>query len=135
MHEFDMVMGPESIQTIFRLIGERQGERIEKRMREKFDIDEWTPEIFAKYIVEDVFEPALGEGGAEVKVEDDVLVIKFKVCPFERAGMDITKKYYCTYTEGLTENSAKMAFSNAEIIDEKLKSEGEPDCTIRIKIK
>jgi hypothetical protein len=135
MNEFDMVMGPESIQTIFRLIGERQGKAIEKRMKEKFNIDEWTPEKFAEFLVKDVFNPALGEGGAEVSVSGDELTIKFMVCPFERAGIDISKKYYCTYTEGLTEQSAKEAFGEAEIISEKLKSEGQPHCTLKIKIK
>ena len=33
MEKFDEVMGPESIQTIFRLIGEHQGEEIEKRLK------------------------------------------------------------------------------------------------------
>ena len=136
MSEFDMVMGPETIMTIFRLIGERQGEAIEKRMREKFNVKEWTPSDFANYIVKDVFEPALGEGGAEVIVSsDNELIIKFKICPFEKAGIDISKKFYCTYTEGLTENSAKKAFGDAEIISEDLKSNGAPICTIKIKIK
>ncbi|MHA1270062.1 MAG: methanogen output domain 1-containing protein [Candidatus Helarchaeota archaeon] len=134
--EFDAVMGPESIQTIFRLIGERQGEAIEKRMREKFNVDKWTIDKFTEYLIKDVFMPALGEDGAEITITDDnELIIKFKICPFEKAGIDISKKFYCTYTEGLTENSAKKAFGNAEIIDEKLKSDGAPECIIKIKIK
>ena len=135
MSEFNMVMGPESIQTIFRLIGERQGEKIEKRMKEKYKVDKWTPEKFAELIVNDVFNPALGEGGAEVTVSGNEIIIKFIICPFERAGIDISKKFYCTYTEGLTENSIKQAFGNAEITNEELKSDGAPNCTIKITIK
>ena len=46
MDEFNNVMGPETIQTIFRLIGERQGEAVEKRVKEKNNVDKWTPELF-----------------------------------------------------------------------------------------
>ena len=36
MDEFDKVMGPETIQTIFRLIGENQGAVVEQRLKEKY---------------------------------------------------------------------------------------------------
>ena len=35
MNEFDNVMGPETIQTIFRLIGENHGANIEQKIKEK----------------------------------------------------------------------------------------------------
>ena len=105
-------------------------------MKEKFGVSEWTPEKFAELIIKDVFNPALGEGGAEVNITgDNELTIIFKICPFEKAGIDISTKFYCTYTEGLIETALKHAFNDIEIVNEELKSEGAPQCTIKIKIK
>jgi len=135
MQEFYNVMGPESIQTIFRLIGERQGATVEQRMRERYNVDSWTPQKFAELIVKDVFDPALGTGNSEVKIEGDEIIIIFKVCPFDRAGIDISSKFFCTYTEGLVETSLAKAFGNIETVKEELKSDGAPECIFRIKIK
>lgn len=134
MKELDNVMGPESIRTIFRLIGERQGESIEKRMKEKFNIDEWTPEKLADKLIQDIFEPALGEGQAEIEVKGDQLVISLGVCPFKRAGIETSNKFYCTYTEGLIETVAKKALGDVSFAIEDLVSEGEPCCTFKINL-
>lgn len=134
MKELDNVMGPESIRTIFRLIGERQGEEIEKRMKEKFNIDDWTPEKFAEKLIKDVFDPALGEGQAEIKIEGNELIISLGVCPFKRAGIDTSNKFYCTYTEGLIETVAGKALGDVNFTSEDLISQGKPCCTFRIKL-
>lgn len=134
MEELDKVMGPESIQTIFRLIGERRGKAIENRMREKFDVDEWTPELFAEKFVKDVLDPALGKGQSEINVEGNTLKVGIKVCPFKRAGIDISEKFYCTYTEGLIDYAARNAFGEIQFQSEDLISEGNACCVFKIEI-
>lgn len=134
MKELDNVMGPESIRTIFRLIGERQAESIEARMKNKFNIDKWTPEKFAEKLIQDVFEPALGEDQAEIEIKEDQLVISLGVCPFQRAGIETSNKFYCTYTEGLIETVAKKALGNVSLVSEDLISEGKPCCTFKIQL-
>jgi predicted ArsR family transcriptional regulator len=134
MKELDNVMGPESIRTIFRLIGERQGEEIEKRMKDKFRVDDWTPEKFAEKLIQDVFDPALGEGQAEIKIEGEDLIISLGVCPFKRAGIDTSNKFYCTYTEGLIETVADKALGGVTFKSEDLISEGKPCCTFKLKL-
>ncbi|TXT64571.1 MAG: hypothetical protein BAJALOKI3v1_190011 [Promethearchaeota archaeon] len=134
MEELDKVMGPESIQTIFRLIGERRGKAIENRMRDKFNVDEWTPELFAEKFVEDVLDPALGKGQSDIKVEGNQLTVSVRICPFKRAGIDISEKFYCTYTEGLIDETAKNAFGNIKFQSEDLISEGNACCVFKIEI-
>lgn len=134
MEQFDNVMGPESIQTIFRLIGENQGEAIEKRLKQKYKIDNWTMELFAEKLQNDVLDPALGEGQSEIKVEKNGLTVKMQVCPFKKAGIDITGKYFCTYTEGLIETVAKLALGDGEFTSVKLRSVDNCDCEFKIKV-
>ncbi|MBD3196448.1 MAG: hypothetical protein GF317_15420 [Candidatus Lokiarchaeota archaeon] len=135
MQEFNNVMGPESIRTIFRLIGERQGESVEKRMREKFNIKEWTPELFAEKFVKDVLDPALGENQSVIEIEGNDLIVKVNVCPFKRAGIDISNKYYCTYTEGLIDYAAKRAFGNVEFKALDLISNENSCCEFKLSIR
>ena len=80
MDEFNNVMGPESIQTIFRLMGEKVGETVEKRIKEKYKVDSWTPELFADKFVSDVLEPAMGEGEAEISINGNELNVILKLC-------------------------------------------------------
>ncbi|MHA1527319.1 MAG: hypothetical protein ACTSQD_09820 [Promethearchaeota archaeon] len=134
MEKFDDVMGPESIQTIFRLIGEHQGEEIEKRLKQTHKIDNWTKELLAEKLQNDVLNPALGEDQSEVKVESDGLTVKMKVRPFKKAGIDITGKYFCTYTEGLIETVAKLALGDGEFTSVKLRSVDNCDCEFKIKV-
>jgi len=134
MEKFDEVMGPESIQTIFRLIGELQGEEIEKRLKQNHKIDNWTKELLAEKLQNDVLNPALGEDQSEIKVESDGLTVKMKVCPFKKAGIDITGKYFCTYTEGLIETVAKLALGDGEFTSVKLRSVDNCDCEFKIKV-
>ena len=134
MEQFDNVMGPESIQTIFRLIGENQGETIEKQLKQKHKIDNWTKEIFAETLQRDVLDPALGEGQSDIKVENDGLTVVMNVCPFKKAGIDITGKYFCTYTEGLIETVAKHALGDGEFKSVKLRSTDNCDCEFKIKV-
>lgn len=134
MEKFDDVMGPESIQTIFRLIGEHQGEEIETRLKQKYKIENWTKELFAEKLQNDVLNPALGEAQSEIKIGNDGLNVSMKVCPFKRAGIDITGKYFCTYTEGLIETAAKLALGNGEFSSVKLRSVDNCDCEFKIKI-
>ena len=133
MEEFDNVMGTETIQTIFRLIGENQGTSVEKRLREKHNIDKWTTELFAEKFGKDVLDPALGEGNYEIKVESDGLSVLLKVCPFQRAGIDISNKFYCTYTEGLIETVVAKAFEGVSFTSEKLRATDNCDCSFKIK--
>ena len=126
--EFNNVMGPETIQTIFRLIGEQVGESVAKR------INATTPEEFAEKFLTDVLQPALGKDGAEIRVEGNELNVLLKACPFERAGIDISNKFYCTYTEGLIETAAKKSLGDLEFISEKLRAVDKCDCSFKINL-
>lgn len=134
MDEFANVMGPETIQTIFRLMGEKIGETVEGRVKEKYKIDSWTPELFAEKFVTDVLEPALGEGEAEITINGSELNVVLKLCPFKKAGTKIDNKFYCTYTEGLIETAAKKAFPNIEFKSIKLRAVDNCDCNFSITI-
>ena len=135
MDEFNNVMGPESLQTIFRLIGENQGTAIEKRMREKYNVVDWTPEKLSELLIKDVFEPAIGEGYAEIKTEGNEMIVKIKACPFKQAGIKIEDKFYCTYTEGLIDTVSKLTMKNTEFITQLLQSDGKDCCQFKIILK
>ena len=126
--EIDRIMGHESLQTIFRLMGESVGESVSKR------IDAKTPEDFASKFQKNVLEPALGAGGAEVTVSGDEISVIVKVCPFQQAGIDISNKFYCTYTEGLIETAVKNSLGKAELVSEKLRAVDKCDCSFKIKL-
>lgn len=132
--ELDNVIGSESIQNIFRLIGENQGDAIETRMKKRYEIDNWTLEQFANSLIKDVLEPALGEDSGEYTLNDDELILNIKVCPFKREGINITNKLYCSYTEGLIEMAAKRAFQDIEFKNEDSQAKGGPSCLFKIKI-
>ncbi|MHA1784704.1 MAG: methanogen output domain 1-containing protein [Candidatus Helarchaeota archaeon] len=135
IEEMNNIMGPETIKTVYRLIGERVGESIVDRMKNRFNIETWTPENFSDAIVKDVLTPVLGEGGAEVKAENGNIRVKLNVCPFEAADMDITHLFYCTYTEGLIQTSASKAFEkDVELEAISLKAEGKPSCEFLLKL-
>ncbi|MHA1294630.1 MAG: hypothetical protein ACTSQJ_18490 [Promethearchaeota archaeon] len=124
--EIDTIMGTESLQTIFRLMGERVGESIAKRINAK------SLEVFAEKFLKDVLEPALGVGGAEIKVEGNEISVILKVCPFAKAGIDISNKFYCMYTEGLIETAAKNSLGNVEFKSLKLRAVDKSDCSFKI---
>ena len=126
--EIDRIMGHESLQTIFRLMGESVGESVSKRINAK------TPEDFASKFLKNVLEPALGAGGAEVNLSDNEISVIVKVCPFQKAGIDISNQFYCTYTEGLIETAAKNSLGNIEFISEKLRAVDKCDCSFKIKL-
>lgn len=134
MAEFDMVMGKESIQTIFRLMGEGVGVTVEKGLREKYKISNWTPQIFVEKLLSDVLEPVMGESGAEINLDGGNINVILKVCPFKRAGIDISNKYYCTYTEGMIETATKNALNDIEFHTLKLRAVDNCDCQFKIKI-
>ncbi len=129
IQEINNIMGQESLQTIFRLMGERVGESIAKR------INATTPEDFAEKIKTDVLEPALGKGGAEITLNGDEISVILKKCPFEAAGIEIKTRFYCTYTEGLVETVSKNSLGNVEIVSEKLRAVDNCDCSFKIKLK
>lgn len=103
-------------------------------MKEKFTIEKWTPENFAEKLTEIVLEPTLGDGQSEIKIEDDSLTVKIKVFPFQKSGIDINDKSYCTYTEGLIETAAKNALNVINFKSEHLKATGADACIFKIKI-
>ncbi len=135
MKEFNNVMGPETIQTIFRLIGENQGETIVERIQEKYDIKSWTLQELADKLISDVFEPALGENQALIDLKGNEMNIVLKTCPFKKAGINIDNKFYCTYTEGLIETIARKAFNNVEFESQKLRAIDKCDCQFRLDVK
>jgi hypothetical protein len=134
MDEFNNVMGPETIQTIFRLIGERQGEAVEKRLRNKYNINKWTPELFAEKLTKDVIEPAVGTGESEINIKGNEISVVIKDCPFKRAGIKIANKFYCTYTEGLIETIAKKALGAKEFESLELRAVAKCDCKFLLKL-
>ena len=135
MAEFDKIMGKESIQTIFRLMGEEVGVSVEKRLKEKYKIESWTSQVFVEKLLSDVLEPVMGEGGAEISMNGNSITVILKVCPFKRAGIDISNKYYCTYTEGMIETAINSAFNNTEFHTLKLRAVDNCDCQFKIEIK
>ncbi|MFX1396335.1 MAG: hypothetical protein ACFFAS_04745 [Promethearchaeota archaeon] len=135
MTEFNNVMGPETIQTIFRLIGENQGATIEERIRNKYNISSWTLQELADKLITDVFDSALGQNQAVIDVNGNEMKIVLKICPFKKAGIKIENKFYCTYTEGLIETIAKKAFSDIEFESKKLRAVDKCDCIFAINIK
>ncbi len=126
--EIDNIMGTESLQTIFRLMGEGVGEAVAKR------INATEPDAFAEKFQKDVLEPALGDGNAILKVEGNEISVQLKVCPFARAGIDISNKYYCSYTEGLIETAAKNSLGNISFKSEKLRAVDNCDCSFKIQV-
>lgn len=127
------VMGPESVQTVFRLIGETQGEAVEKRLRKKYNVTDWKLEQFADCLAKDVLTPALGEGQAKFEVANGELTLKIGTCPFERANMKISDKLYCTYTEGMIEHAFKSALKSIEFKREALIADKKEQCVFKIK--
>lgn len=134
MDEFNNVMGPETIQTIFRLIGERQGEAVEKRLREKYAINKWTPEDFVEKLSTDVIDSAVGTGASEININGDELTVTIKDCPFKRAGIKISNKFFCTYTEGLIETAVKHALDKIEFKSLTLRAIDNCNCSFLIKV-
>jgi hypothetical protein len=134
MAEFDNVMGKESIQTIFRLMGEEVGVSVEKRLREKYNIDTWTPQVFVEKLLSDVLNPVMGEGGADINFDGSTINVVLKVCPFKRAGIDISNKYYCTYTEGMIETAARSALNEVKFNTLKLRAGDNCDCQFKLEI-
>jgi predicted ArsR family transcriptional regulator len=126
--EIDNIMGQESLSTIFRLMGESVGENVAKRISAK------TPDEFAAKMKNDVLEPALGAGGAEITANGNEITVVLKVCPFEKAGIDISNKFYCTYTEGLVETAAKNSLGEINFVSEKLRAVDKCDCSFKIKL-
>ena len=134
MDEFNNVMGPETIQTIFRLIGERQGEAVEKRLREKHNIEKWTLELLAEKLSKDVIDAAVGTDASEIIIKNDEILVIIKDCPFKRAGIKIANKFYCTYTEGLIETIAKKALGIESFESFELRAVAKCDCKFLLKL-
>ncbi|MHA1301368.1 MAG: methanogen output domain 1-containing protein, partial [Candidatus Helarchaeota archaeon] len=135
MKELYNVMGPESIQTIFRLMGESEGERIERVMRKKYKVNKWDAKDYIDKLIKDVIVPTLDRENVEYKIENDEIVIKLGKCPFRRAGMNITNRLYCTYTEGMIETAIRKALGDIDFKTEALKADGSPQCIFKIKVK
>ena len=135
MAEFDKIMGKETIQAIFRLMGEEVGVAVEKRLHEKYNIDKWTPQDFIEKLVADVLDPVLGEGGAEINLDGNKIDVILKVCPFKKAGIDISNTYYCTYTEGMIETAVDNALSNIDFRTLKLRAVDNCDCQFEVEFK
>jgi predicted hydrocarbon binding protein len=135
--ESNNVMGPETIQTIFRLIGEHQGEAIERRLRLKYKTDNWKPEEFAEHFIKDVVEPALGgDGMASYKINNDEITVTVKVCPFKAANLKISDHLFCTYTEGMIDQAFKKALKNkSEFMTDHLIADRESECVFKITVK
>ncbi len=135
MKELVNVMGPESVQTVFRLMGEEIGKAYERRLRLKYKVDKWKTEEYVDHLLKDIIEPGLGEGLAEYKIDNKEITIIIKVCPFRRAGIKISDKLYCTYTEGMIETALKTALGDIDFKTERLIADKNPDCIFKIKIK
>ena len=126
--EINNIMGEESLQTIFRLMGEKIGESVVQRL----SLTSAGADIFVDKMVKEVLEPVLGSGGAEISVNGSEITVILKACPFQQAGIDISNKFYCTYTEGLIETAAKAALTNIEFKSLKLRASDNCDCEFKI---
>ena len=76
----------------------------------------------------------MGEGGAEINLDGNSVDVILKVCPFKKAGIDISNRYYCTYTEGLIETATKTALKNVEFQTLKLRAVDNCDCQFKLEI-
>ena len=133
MDEFNNVMGPETIQTIFRLIGERQAKEICKRLKDKYKED-WTLEKLGDVIVNNVINPAVGVGKSEFKINDGKMTITIKACPFKSAGIKISNQFYCQYTEGLIFSIAEILLGKINLDMIKLRAIDNCDCCFLLKV-
>ena len=133
--ESNNVMGPETVQTIFRLIGENEGDAIERRLRKKYRVENWNADDFVEHFIKDVVEPALGSGMASYSKQGNEITVKIGVCPFKKAGMRIQHKLHCTYTEGMIQQSFEKALGKkVDFQTLNLISNREPECTFKIKL-
>jgi len=128
MEEISNVMGEESVQVIYRLLGERIGKEVGARIKTD------DPKLFADRFVKSILEPAIGTGNAEITVDGKNLSVNLKVCPFQEAGIDISTKFFCTYTEGLLETAAKESFGNVSFKSDKLRAVDKCDCSFTIQV-
>jgi len=134
MNRLDAVAGRDTIRAVFRLVGETVGERVEKRLREKYNVASWNPEKFAELVAKDVIAPVVGDRCVSYEGNEEEARITFTACPFEKLDLDITTKFYCTYTHGLIEEAARRAFGEEVKVEaESLKSEGADRCSFKIK--
>ena len=133
--ELNNVMGPESIQTIFRLIGEAEGERIARVLTKKYKVDKWESNDYLNKMVKDVIIPTLDEENVQFKIENDEFTLKLGKCPFRRSGLAIYDKFYCTYTEGMIETAIKKALGDIEFKTDSLIADKASHCTFKIKLK
>lgn len=132
MSRLDAIAGRETIRTVFRLVGESVGERVEARLREKYGVNSWSLERFVELLARDVIAPVVGEDNVSFNVSGDVAKVTFTVCPFEKLNFDIKSKFYCTYTHGVIEEAARKALGDVNVEAESLKSEKADRCTFRV---
>ncbi|MEM1512880.1 MAG: methanogen output domain 1-containing protein [Candidatus Jordarchaeales archaeon] len=133
MSRLDAIAGRETVRTVFRLVGESVGERVEARLRKKYGVDSWTPEKFVELLAMDIIAPAVGTDNVSFESSGGEMKVTFTVCPFEKLNFDITSKFYCTYTHGVIEEAARKALGDVEVKAEKLRSEGADKCVFTIR--
>lgn len=133
MSRLDAIAGRETVRTVFRLVGESAGERAERRLRERYNVKEWTLEKFVELLAKDIIAPAIGEENVSFRGDSEEAEVTFTVCPFEVLKFDITSKFYCTYTHGLIEEAARRALGKVAVEAEGLRSEGAERCTFKIR--
>jgi len=133
MSRLDAIAGRETVRTVFRLIGESVGERVEARLKEKYNVNSWTLERIVELLATDVIAPVIGTNNVSFEGSGGEMKVMFTVCPFEKLGFDIASKFYCTYTHGVIEEAARKALGNVEVEAENLRSEGADKCIFRIR--
>ena len=93
-----------------------------------------TTKKYAEKFLKEVLEPALGTDGAIISIDGNNMRVTLKACPFQKAGIDISNKFYCTYTQGLIETAAKESLKNIEFKSDKLRATDNCDCSFNIQI-
>ena len=108
LQEIKETLGFETLTMIFRRVGEAAAEKIVKRLNGKYtSVDE-----FCNLIITQVIEPVIGEGKGGYKVDGNKITFELQACPYKKAGGFPIKdmEFFCHYTEGLFDESLKLAF-------------------------
>jgi hypothetical protein len=134
LDEIKLTLGEEALTMIMRRVGESVGEKIATRLKGKFT----TPQEFCNLVIKDVIEPVTGAGKAKATVEGNNIKFVLDTCPYKKAGFPILKMgFFCNYTEGLLDNSFKVAFPGIKYSIEQptqlISKEGCTSCVFNIK--
>jgi hypothetical protein len=116
LNEIKETLGFETLTMIFRRVGEAAAASIVERLKGKYN----TIDEFCALIISNVMEPVIGESKASFNIDGNKISITLDACPYKKAGgFPITEMdFFCHYTEGLIDESLKLAFPDKTFFTE-----------------